>query len=88
MVGEGHLLLGRGNVLVVAKVPQHVPAARLALCGCLMSTLEVQLHLVQSRVKVLHTGFKSVLLMGVPLLTAGEDKRLSSLPHGHAPLVS
>ena len=46
LVGEGYLLLSRGNVLVVAEVPKHVPAAGLALCGCLMSTLEVQLHLV------------------------------------------
>ena len=64
LLGEGHLVLGRGDVLVIVEVAEHVPRAGLGLTRRLGGALEVELDLVEGGVEVLDARLKPILAPG------------------------
>ena len=86
LLGEGHLVLGRGDVLVICQVTQHIFAARLGLASGLCSTFQIQFYLVQGGEKVLDTGFKFVLCL-VSVIVGGHGQSSSPTSDGLVPLL-
>ena len=62
VVREVDLVLGRGDVLVVGQVAEHVAGARLGLACRLGRALQVELDLVEGGKEILHTGLELALL--------------------------
>ena len=62
VVREVDLVLGRGDVLVVGQVAEHVVGARLGLACHLGRALQVELDLVEGGKEILHTGLELALL--------------------------